>query len=191
LEEAHPRLGLRRRGGRSREALIAMFLAASFGMMALLSIRVLPQLGRLLLPQAGEPRPTAPPAATIPPPAAAPLIAPATGALSGEFGLLTRPIPSVAPHPRASHPPHTKPPGRTVTAVQGGVSQGTHYSTTKIKGLVPPPHPIKQPTGDKEEATGLQGKGVGGDKDEDQQSGTGKGSDGQLNGKGSGGGGST
>ncbi len=175
-----------------------MFLAASFGMMALLSIRVLPQLGRFLLPQAGEPRPTAPPGATVPP-LTPPVVSAATGALSGEFALLTRlaPAPETTPQTAPGHGPHhPKPPGKTLKTVQGGVSQGTHFSTTKIKGIVPPPHPIKQPNGTKKEATGLEGKNVpGGDKDQDQQSGTdggtGKGTDGDLNGKGSGGGGST
>lgn len=175
-----------------------MFLAATFGMMALLSIQVLPQLGRILLPNAGEPQPTAPPPGSITPPLSAPPVAPGTGALSGEFALLTRPpIPFTTPStPTGHHRHHPKPPGKSLTAVPGGVSQGTRFSTTKLKGLIPPPRPIKQPTGTKKEATGLDGKGIpGGDKDEDQQSGTdggtGKGTDGDLNGKGSGGGGST
>jgi len=173
-----------------------MFLAATFGMAALLSIRVLPQLGRFLLPQSGEPRPPAAVEPTVPP-FTPPVVVPATGALSGEFGLLTQPAPAPpagSTHPRGHHRPPPEP-GKTVTAVDGGVSQGTHISTTKIKGLIPPPKPIKQPTGEKKQANGLKGTKVpGGDKGEEQGSGTGgetgKGTDGELNGKGSGGGGS-
>jgi hypothetical protein len=149
----------RRRGGRSREAMIAMFLAATFGMMALLSIQlqdVLSPIGRLLNPPGGSEAPGQP---TTPfaPPVRAPVsgvTAPGTGDILGGQG-----APSTSPggpgkgHHHPHKPPH-EPPPPVHTSTDSVVVPSRTITATGSKGVLPPPNPISRPKKNSEEVVG-------------------------------------
>jgi hypothetical protein len=133
--------------------MIAMFLAAVFGMMALLSIQleeVIPPLGRLLNPSAGGEAPGG--TATTPPPFSPPGRTSITGASSpDEAGLLgelgTPPGAPSTDKPGKNHHGHKppKPPAPPVDTSSQTVVVQSQTISAGSKGVTPPPDPTSRP----------------------------------------------